>query len=234
MRASWGLGDLAVTTGAVTTRKSKVAVHRLSNGTCFTFTSGLRSITDKVLNYASAALANSDLLRLFEVANLLGELLRRAREEDERDLQRSGFIFDAHLLLAGRLGGDQSATAFLIYPQGNWIEVGEDVPYLTIGRRSPALAVLDGLVTRGSCLSQALKIAALAMDAASANFANVRYPIDTVVLPNRSPQLLQARLNERDIAPLLKHWRESLRYALATAPSIDVGGVTTTANGSLQ
>ena len=218
-----GLGDSAVITGALISTKSKLAIHTLPHGTCFTLTSGLRSISDKVLSYAGDTLPASGSKRLFEVANEFGQLLRRVREEDAEELQRSRLEFDAHMLLGGLCTGDPSPTAYLIYPQGNWIEVGRDAPYLTIGRSSSAYPLLKSLISVNLPLSLAANVGILAIDAAAASIVNVRYPIDIAVLADHATNVVHRQLTEADVAPLLAHWRSSLKSSLDKAPALDIG-----------
>lgn len=202
--------------------KSKLTVLQLTEGTSFAFTSGLRSITDKVLNYAGVSLPTRRLAHLFEVANELGGLMRRVRREDEGELFRSKLTFDAHILLAGRLPEDPAPTAFMIYPQGNWIEIGRHTPYLAIGRSSYALPLLSALVTAELSLIRAFNAGILAVDAASAAYSNVRYPVDVAILLNGATDVMQARLSEVELEPILTHWRNSLGEYLATAPRLDI------------
>lgn len=215
-----GLGDSAVNAGAYVGTKSKLAVYAMPHGRCFTFVSGLRSISDKVASYARDALTRSEATHLFEVANLFGSLLRRVREEDASHLAQSNLAFDGHVLLAGRFSGDICATAYLIYPQGNWIEVGKETPFLVIGNVRFGIAHLKVMVTPDLLLDDAMKAGLVALDAAASVAANVGYPIDVAICANDAPEIAAGRLQRNDVAPLVHHWQAVMRRALAGAPTV--------------
>ena len=73
--------------------------------------------------------------RLFKIANLFAEQIRQVSSEDRQALVDSGFKFDMYGLIGGQMFRDAKHVLYLIYPQGNWVEVGQGT-------------VLSGLVRR--------------------------------------------------------------------------------------
>lgn len=218
-----GLGDSTVVAGSVRSTKSKLRMHALPSGNYFTLTSGLRSITDKVISYGGELALGGHYSKLYEVATEYGRLLRRVRDEDAEDLARSRLVFDGHILLGGRLSGDDKPTAFLIYPQGNWIEIGRDTPFLTIGKSSFGLYLLKSLISFGDGISHALKAGLIAFEATALSSVDVDYPVDVVVMRNEASVSEHMVLGRDDVKPLLEAWNSALNSTLDDAPEPQPG-----------
>ena len=57
--------------------------------------------------------------------------------EDGPALQAGDFRFNIYSLIGGQMAGDSAHRLFLVYPEGNWIEIGPDTPYQIIGNSRP-------------------------------------------------------------------------------------------------
>src|SRR5206468_2436521 len=101
----------------------------------FVMTSGLRSLRDKVIAYLDRALATGGEppRTMLDAIGVYTGCLRVVTEEDKGALERSHLGFDLHALIGGQLADDPEPTIFLVYPVGNWIQIGERTPYLAIG-----------------------------------------------------------------------------------------------------
>src|SRR3546814_2624539 len=75
---------------------------------------------------------------MFAVATIVGETLRNIvmRHSDEGPAAES--LFRASLIVGGQIKGAEPRL-FLIYPEGNFIEAGEDNPFFQIDRKSTRL-----------------------------------------------------------------------------------------------
>ena len=109
----------------------------------FLMTSGLRSVRDKAVTYFDEAIGESDQTfdKLFKAVNVFAAQIRRVSNEDKDALDKAGLIFDLHALVGGQLENDQEHKLYLIYPQGNWVEVSEGTPYCIIGETSTCCKV---------------------------------------------------------------------------------------------
>ena len=61
---------------------------------------------------------------MFKAVNLFAAQVRRVAREDKEFLQDSGFPFDISALIGGQFEQDKEHKLYLLYAQGNWIEVG--------------------------------------------------------------------------------------------------------------
>ncbi|MFD1378662.1 Ntn hydrolase family protein [Fodinicurvata halophila] len=57
-----------------------------------------------------------------------GKCLREVEAEDRSFLERSDLNFNLHSIVGGCLPGDRIPTLYLVYPEGNWIEVDNRTP----------------------------------------------------------------------------------------------------------
>ena len=45
--------------------------------------------------------------------------------EDEALLKKSGLTFNLHSIIGGQMSDDPEPKLYLLYPQGNWVEIGK-------------------------------------------------------------------------------------------------------------
>ena len=65
--------------------------------------------------------------------NAFSAQLRRVADEDKDALTGAGLSFNMHALIGGQMSGDREHKLYLVYPQGNWVEIGVGTPYHIIG-----------------------------------------------------------------------------------------------------
>ncbi|MGV3486694.1 MAG: proteasome-type protease [Planctomycetaceae bacterium] len=214
------LADTQIVRGSEQVNKAKLAVSRHRDASLFTMTSGLRSIRDKTVIYLDEQLVVSeDLDRLYQVANLFGEQLRRVRAEDGAALQQANFSFNLHAIIGGCLAGDTEPTLFYIYPEGNWIEAAVDSPYFIIGRTPYGKPILDRLLSYETDLETATALALLAFDATRASVTDVDCPIDVGIVFAASRRSVWRRFEAEDVEPVTTWWADRLALALREIPT---------------
>jgi putative proteasome-type protease len=116
---------------------------------------------------------------LHACAEIVGQILREIERTEAHALARHNVAFDISLILGGQIKGE-APRLFLIYPPGNFIEVGQDAPYVQIGERKYGKPILDRVLTAQSPLATAAKCALLSFDATLASNAAVGLPIDLI------------------------------------------------------
>lgn len=165
----------------------------------FILTSGLRSARDKAITYFEARLARDEdqLHRLYEAANLLAEEIRRVRTEDAGWLAESGFSFDINCIIGGQMADDEDDHLYLIYPEGNWVEVVPGTPYVIIGESSYGKPLLDRAWRYEHSLAEALRDGLLSFDATRTSATDVDPPIDVVVYRHGTYRMQEHRVTER-------------------------------------
>ena len=130
-----GIADTRITMGSEFISAKKLSMFTHENRPMFAMTSGLRSLRDKVMIYFEDALSEESLSmdRMHKAANLYATQLRRVAAEDMPGLTSSDLKFNINTLLGGQLEGDREHRWFLIYADGNKVEIGEWTHYHIIG-----------------------------------------------------------------------------------------------------
>jgi putative proteasome-type protease len=127
------LADTRITSGTDTTVKKKITIEQKDNFSLFIMTSGLRSTRDKAIVYFNELLETKEFNKLYKAVNAFGEQVKRVAAEDKASLERAGFNFDLNTIIGGQLKDDDEHKLFLLYPEGNWVELGQGAPYVIIG-----------------------------------------------------------------------------------------------------
>jgi putative proteasome-type protease len=216
-----GIADTRVTMGSECIVAKKLSAYQFENGSLFLMTSGLRSVRDKVLTYFDEAVESGhhSVDRLFKAANLLADQLRRVSAEDRLALQGSGLIFNMYALLGGQFENDREHKLYLIYPEGNWVEVGEGTPYHILGSSGYGKPVLDRTLKYSDTMRSALKVGCLAFDSTRISAADVGFPIDTVLYAKDSFRIVEHRFEKDDLQDMTTWWQERLRSSIRELPA---------------
>ncbi|SDF22171.1 putative proteasome-type protease [Dyadobacter soli] len=129
------IADTRLTSGTEVSTNKKVSVYQSDKHSIFIMTSGLRSVRDKAITYFKEVLEERDTSfdKLYKAVNALGQQVRRVADEDRYALNNAGLIFNLFAIVGGQLEHDSEHKLFLLYPEGNWVEVGDGSPFIIIG-----------------------------------------------------------------------------------------------------
>ena len=216
-----GIADTRVISGNENISARKISVYQQSEGSSlFLMTSGLRSVRDKAVTYFEDQSAYT------------GGALRpavqgrqRFRLADPQGLVRGQggaggqwAHFNIYCLMGGRMSADDEPKLYLIYPQGNWVEIGQETPYHIIGSPGYGKPVLDRTLKYSDSMRFALKVGCLAFDSTRISAADVDFPIDVVLLFNDG-RLVQRRFEQEELSEISDGWQERLRNSVTNLPS---------------
>jgi putative proteasome-type protease len=216
-----GIADTRVTTGVECITARKVSIHQHGRHSMFLMTSGLRSVRDKAVTYFDEAIGESDQTfdKLYKAVNVFTTQVRRVAEEDRDALCKAGLTFDLHALVGGQLENDQEHKLFLIYPQGNWVEVSEGTPYCIIGETGYGKPLLDRVLEYKSSMELALKVGFLAFDATRTSSTSVEYPLDVVLYRHDTFDIVEHRFQKEDLAEISSWWQSRIYESVEKLPS---------------
>lgn len=214
----FALADTRITSGTEMSSARKISIHQYEQHSMFIMTSGLRSIRDKAITYFEERLQNAtNLDRMYKAANALAEEIRAVRTEDMEWLLQGGLNFDLHCIFGGQLSEDTEPHMYLIYPEGNWVEVRAGTPYVIIGESRYGKPVIDRTWQFNRSLSDALRIGLLAFDATRTSASDVDYPIDSVLYRDDTFTLQEQRFTGDDLVPLRDFWNAAIAEAVEEA-----------------
>jgi len=217
-----GIADTRITSGTERTTAKKISVQQLSGKkhAFFIMTSGLRSVRDKAITYFQEVIDEQDteFNKLYKAVNAFAEQVRKVEREDNESLKKSGLVFDLFALVAGQLEDDEEHKVFMLYPQGNWVEMTESSPYFIIGSSGYGKPILERVLRYESPLKFALKAGFIAFDATRISSSDVGYPIDIVIQKKNEYQVIEHRFKHEDLQKYSIWWQEKISNGLKDLP----------------
>jgi putative proteasome-type protease len=216
-----GLADTRITSGSDTTTSKKVFTVNREKHSFFIMTSGLRSVRDKAITYFAELIEERDesFNKLYKAVNEFGSQIKRVANEDKDSLAESGLSFNLFSIIGGQLEDDKEPKLYLLYPQGNWIEIRQGTPFVIIGNSGFGTPILRRSLKFHDPLEFGLKCAFLAFDATRISANDVDYPIDTVLLRNDSHFIVEKRFQQKELEHISDFWNTRIKAAINALPS---------------
>jgi putative proteasome-type protease len=192
----------------------------------FIMTSGLRSVRDKAVHYFQELLEEGVVHnKLYKAVNAFGEQVKRVAEEDKLSLERAGLRFNLNTIVGGQLKDDDEHRLFLLYSEGNWVELDSSCPYVIIGNSGQGKAILNRVINNNTSIKQALKAGFLSFDSTRVSSNDVEFPIDVVLYKKDSFSMVESRYEKNDLDRISKIWEEKLKQALDDIPEDWMDGI---------
>lgn len=210
------IADTRITSGTDVTIKKKLFTLQREGCSLFIMTSGLRSVRDKAIVYFDELLEHGldDINKMYKAVNAFGEQVRRVGEEDRETLERAGFKFNLNTIIGGQMKDDEEPKLFLLYPEGNWVELGQGAPYVIIGNAAQGKAILNRILNSESSMKLALKAGFLSFDSTRISAADVDFPIDVALYKADSFNLIEHHYEKEDLESVSAQWDKELKGAL--------------------
>lgn len=213
------IADTRITSGSDTTEKKKIYVEQRDKYSLFIMTSGLRSVRDKAILYFKERIEDGvEHNKLYKAVNDFGEQIKRVAREDKLALEQSGFKFNLNTIIGGQLKDDDEHKLFLLYPEGNWVELGDGAPFVIIGNSGHGKAILNRTLSNDSDMHLALKSGFLSFDSTRVSANDVDFPIDVVLYRSNSFEMAEHRYTKKDLETISEQWADELKIALNRIP----------------
>ena len=213
------IADTRITSGMDTTVKKKIFIEQKDRHSLFIMTSGLRSIRDKAITYFRDLVDEGEgYNKLYKAVNALGEQVRRVSKEDRPTLEKSGFKFNLNTIVGGQLRDDEEHKLYLLYPEGNWVELGHGSPFVIIGNSGFGKPILNRTLNSESSISHALKAGFLSFDSTRVSANDVEFPIDVALYKKDTFNMIEHRYEKKDLEQISALWEEELKAALKQIP----------------
>lgn len=213
------IADTRITSGSDTTIKKKIIIEQKDNYSLFIMTSGLRSVRDKAILYFRELVEEGvEHNKLYKAVNAFGEQVRRVADEDRVALEKSGFKFNLNTIIGGQLKDDEEHKLFLLYPEGNWVELDQGAPFVIIGNSGHGKPILQRTLDSNSSMKLALKTGFLSFDSTRASANDVDFPIDVVLYKTDTYGMVEHRYEQKDLQQISNQWAEELKNALVNMP----------------
>jgi putative proteasome-type protease len=216
-----GIADTRITSGNSTAQAKKVYTINEENHSFFIMTSGLRSVRDKAMTYFKESLEakKEPYDKLYKIVNAFANEIKQVAREDRKSLKESGLSFNLFSIIGGQLEKDDEHKIYLLYPEGNWVEVVDGSPFVIIGNNGYGKPILDRTIKYNSSLKFALKAGFLSFDATRISANDVDFPIDVLYYEKDSFNILEKRYRKEDMFKLSKQWNKELISNIKDLPN---------------
>ena len=157
---------------------------------------------------------------MFQVARLVGETLREVIDDTASSGPESASKFRASVIVGGQIG-DGVSTLFLVYPEGNFIEVTDDAPFFQIGEAKYGKPILVRAYDPDMAFDDAIKLLMVSFDSTIKANLSVGMPLDFQIYETDSLKVTHADRIEADdpyFQTVSEGWGDALRVALDQLP----------------
>ena len=141
--------------------------------------------------------------------------------------ERSQVSLEATFIIGGQMAG-QAPAIHLVYPQGNFITVSAEQPFIQIGETKYGKPILDRMIAPALPLERAGICALVSLDSTMRSNLSVGPPVDLLVYPrDRLSGAGRLSLGAEDPywLALRQAWSEGLGRVFETLPGPPAGGI---------
>ncbi|MFT6073889.1 MAG: putative proteasome-type protease [Yoonia sp.] len=166
-----------------------------------------------------------ELPTMFEVARFVGAKLKEVIQGGGVDGQSATSAFKASVVVGGQIKGGLP-TLFLVYPEGNFIEVTEDAPFFQIGEAKYGKPIIVRAYEPDMSFEDAIKLLMVSFDSTIKANLSVGMPLDIQIYETDSFRLEQqsrVKVDDPYFLSISAGWGEALRAALTHLPSYKRG-----------
>jgi putative proteasome-type protease len=159
---------------------------------------------------------------MFDVAMLVSDAVRDIERRDAPFLESGPIAFNASFIVGGQLKGE-APRLFRIYAEGNFIEAGDDTPFLQTGEAKYGKPIIDRVLAPTTTLADATKCVLVSFDSTMRSNLSVGMPIDLVCYERDSLALpMRRRFEPGDayFAALSASWSEGVRRVFRELPEL--------------
>ncbi len=160
---------------------------------------------------------------MFDAAGLVADAMRDIERRDGPALEGGPITFNASFILGGQLKGERPRL-FRIYAEGNFIEAGDDTPFLQTGEAKYGKPIIDRVLTPTTTLADATKCTLVSFDSTMRSNLSVGMPIDLICYQRDSLKIAMRRRFEAGdayFAGLSSKWSDGVRRVFRELPELD-------------
>jgi putative proteasome-type protease len=159
---------------------------------------------------------------MLDVVLCVSDVMRAVEARDAARLAESDVAFNASLIVGGQIAGEPMRL-FRVYAEGNFIEAGEDTPFLQTGEAKYGKPIIDRVIERHTSLADATKCILVSFDSTMRSNISVGMPIDLLCYERDALEVrMRRRFHDNDayFAALSRAWSEGTREVFAKLPEL--------------
>lgn len=158
---------------------------------------------------------------MFQVARLVGATLKEIIHDSRPEGQDASSKFRASVIVGGQIKGSPP-TLFMVYPEGNFIEITDDNPFFQIGEAKYGKPILVRAYDPAMAFEDAIKLLLVSFDSTIKANLSVGLPLDLQVYVEDSFKASdKPRIEAGDpyYDAISSGWGDALRNALDQLPA---------------
>ncbi len=161
---------------------------------------------------------------MFQAARLVADTLRDVISRHAQTGQQADSAFHATLVLGGQIAGGPPRL-FLIYPEGNFIEAGEDTPFFQTGEIKYGRPILVRAFDPDLSFEEAMKLLLVSFDSTLKANLTVGAPFDYhlyEVDSFKAGHIGRVEADDPYFQTVSQGWGDALKDALDSLPSFQM------------
>ena len=161
---------------------------------------------------------------MFQVARLVGDLLKDVIQKNADAGQTADSSFNATVIVGGQIATSEP-TMFMVYPEGNFIESTYDTPFFQIGETKYGKPILVRAYDPDMEFGDAIKLLMVSFDSTVKANLSVGLPVDFQIYNRDALRIgYQARIDaDDDYYQLISTgWGEALKEAFQSLPDYEL------------
>jgi len=158
---------------------------------------------------------------MFQVARLVGDTLKELITDTNESQSSATTKFKATLILGGQIKGGQP-TIFMIYPEGNFIEITDETPFFQTGETKYGKPIIVRAYDPEMSFEDAAKLLMVSFDSTVKANLSVGMPFDLQTYTADTFKIgTQTRIEEDDpvYQSIASGWGDALRAAFSSLPT---------------
>lgn len=160
-----------------------------------------------------------DTPSMYQTASLVGDIVKEVIAKAVPAGQKAD-AFTASFIVGGQIRGTEPRL-FLIYPEGNFIEAGEDTPFFQIGETKYGKPILVRAHDPGMSFEETVKLLLVSFDSTLKSNLSVGLPLDLLYYERDSFKVgFQKRIDRDDsyFRAISEGWSDALKSAFRSLP----------------
>jgi putative proteasome-type protease len=157
---------------------------------------------------------------MYQTARLVGNTVKEVIASSATEGQKAESYFNASFILGGQIRGTEPRL-FMIYPEGNFIEAGDDTPFFQIGETKYGKPIIIRAYDRQMTFEEAVKLLLVSFDSTLKSNLSVGLPLDLLHYERDTFKVGVKRRITQDnpyYRTISDGWSNALRSAFASLP----------------
>ena len=160
---------------------------------------------------------------LYEVAHYIGKVNQKEQAQHLKAFKENEKALEATFIVGGQIGQEDD-DIYLVYPEGNYIAVSPETPYMQIGETKYGKPILDRIINEQTGLNDAARCALVSLDSTMRSNVSVGPPLELSIYRANSldePVYMNISLESPFYKSIQQRWAEGLHNAFSNLPKFD-------------